>query len=66
MTWIVNDRTREVIEMLTALTSLFKDHHPMLREEQLKQREWERCLANANSQNERDEINDLFSGAVAA
>jgi hypothetical protein len=55
-----------VIEMLTALTSLFSHHQAQLSDEQIQRREWQRCLDSANSQNERDEINDLFSGAFAA
>jgi hypothetical protein len=50
-----------VIEMLKALTTLFAHHEPTPA--QLHRREWRRCLANATSQNEIDEINDLFTGA---
>jgi hypothetical protein len=53
-----------VIEMLKALTSLFAHHEPSPA--QSYRQEWDRCLAGATSQNEIDEINDLFSGAVAA
>ncbi len=31
---------------------------------QLHRREWKRCLSQATSQNEIDEINDLFTGAI--
>ncbi len=50
--------------MLKALTSLFA--HRELSPAQLYRQEWDRCLANATSQNEIDEINDLFAGSRAA
>jgi hypothetical protein len=55
-----------VIEMLNALTSLFTPFRHEPTDEELRQREWDHCLANALSQNERDEINDMFSGKLAA
>lgn len=48
--------------MLKALTTLFH-HEPSPA--QLNRREWQRCLASATSQNEIDEINDLFTGALS-
>jgi hypothetical protein len=48
--------------MLKSLGSLFAHHEPSPVE--LYRREWRRCLAEATSQNEIDEINDLFTGAV--
>lgn len=47
--------------MLKALTTLF---HNEPSPAQLNRREWQRCLASATSQNEIDEINDLFTGNV--
>lgn len=52
--------------MLTGLTSLFRHHRPQPTEQQIMDREWTRLLSQATSQNERDEINDMFTGAFAA
>ncbi len=52
--------------MRTALTSLFTIHHTEPTEDEITRREWQRLLDGATSQNERDEINFLFSSAVAA
>jgi hypothetical protein len=47
--------------MLKALTTLFNHE---LSPAQVERREWQRCLAGATSQNEIDEINDLFARSV--
>lgn len=54
--------TEEVSEMRKTFTSLFSHQEPTAA--QLHQREWQHCLSQANSQNEIDEINDLFAGAL--
>ena len=48
--------------MRKAFTSLFSHQESTAAE--LHQREWQRCLSQATSQNEIDEINDVFSGAL--
>jgi hypothetical protein len=50
------------MKMRKALTSLFSHQEPTAA--QMHQREWKHCLSQATSQNEIDEINDLFSDAL--
>jgi hypothetical protein len=52
--------------MLQSLTSLLSGLKAQPSEKQLRDREWSRLLSEATSQNERDEINDLFTGSFAA
>ena len=52
--------------MFTTIKHLFTTTTTPVSFDPELEREWARLLENANSQDERDEINDLFSGQFAA
>lgn len=52
--------------MFTAIKNLFTAVDVPVSYDTELEREWARLLHEAQSQDERDEINDLFSGQLAA
>jgi cell division protein FtsL len=52
--------------MMNSLTTLLARRTRQPSERQLMEQEWSRLLAQATSQNERDEINDMFTRPIAA